>query len=54
VKPASEVLKVQVTLPEPGDEALVRCRIIEHFGEGLMVEITSPREPGSAPARLCA
>ena len=43
MKPASDVLKVQVTLLEPGDEALVRCRIIGHFGEDLTVEITSPR-----------
>ncbi|MCK1513915.1 hypothetical protein IVB22_15350 [Bradyrhizobium sp. 190] len=43
MKPASDVLKVQVTLLEPGDEALVRRRIIERLGEDLMVEITSPR-----------
>jgi hypothetical protein len=43
MKPASDVLKAMVRLLSPGDEALVRCRIVEHFGDDLLVEIESPR-----------
>jgi hypothetical protein len=38
-----DVLKAQVRLLSPGDEALVRCRVVEHFGDDLMVVIESPR-----------
>jgi hypothetical protein len=43
MKPANDVLKAQVRLLSPGDEALVRCRVVEHFADDLMVVIEHPR-----------
>jgi hypothetical protein len=36
----------------PGDEELVRCRVVEHFGDDLMVVIESPR--GSTKVQIGA
>jgi hypothetical protein len=47
-----DVLKAQVRLLSPGDEALVRCRVVEHFGDDLMVVIESPR--GSTKVQIGA
>jgi hypothetical protein len=47
-----DVLKAQVRLLEPGDEALVKCRIVEHFGDDLMVVIEHPR--GSTKVQIGA
>jgi hypothetical protein len=43
VKRSDDFLKTMVMLLATGDEALVRCRIMEHFGDDLMVAIESPR-----------
>jgi hypothetical protein len=40
-----DVLKAQVRLPSPGDEALVKCRVLQHFGDDLLVTFESPRGP---------
>ena len=40
------------SLLEPGDEALVKCRIVEHFGDDLMVVIEHPR--GSTKVQIGA
>jgi hypothetical protein len=40
-----DVLKAQVRLLSPGDEALVKCRVLQHFGDDLLVTFESPRGP---------